>query len=227
MTETVLLPGARDARGTLDSAGDADAVADPASSSECVVACPPHPQHGGSRTDRRLAAVSDALGEHGVDCLRFDYGAWDRGRGERQDATAAVRWARDRYDSVALFGYSFGAGVALAAAARGAVVDAVAAVAPPGRLGGEEGAVAESASMAESVQTDIPAALEAIPPAVRVGVFYGTRDDVVDVDEVVAAARADGRTVTEFDAGHRFVGRETAVASAVVAFLLDQAEDSR
>ncbi|WP_405002942.1 AcvB/VirJ family lysyl-phosphatidylglycerol hydrolase [Halobellus sp.] len=171
--------------------------------------------------------MSDGLGSRGVDCLRFDYGAWDRGRGERVDATAVVEWARERYDSVALFGYSFGAGVALAAAARGANVDAVAAVAPPASLGSQESRDSETAASSGTVETDVVAELREVPPDLRVGVFYGTRDHVVDADAVAAVARESGHTVTEFDAGHFFVSRETAVASAVVAFLLDQADASR
>ena len=86
MSETVLLPGARDVRATLDTP-EADA---------CVVACPPHPQMGGKRTDRRLQAVSDHLAPD-VACLRFDYGAWDEGRGEVADCRNALAWAREEY----------------------------------------------------------------------------------------------------------------------------------
>ncbi|RDZ92988.1 alpha/beta hydrolase, partial [Haloferax sp. Atlit-6N] len=88
MTETILVPGGRDVRATLDRArGDgADDTDDRATRSDAVVvACPPHPQHQGHRGDGRLVAVSDALTARGVDCLRFDYGAWDEGYGERAD----------------------------------------------------------------------------------------------------------------------------------------------
>ncbi|MFB6303693.1 MAG: alpha/beta hydrolase, partial [Haloferacaceae archaeon] len=68
MSEPVLVPGGRDVRATLDRTGDADAA---------VVACPPHPQHGGHRGDERLVAVAERLTDAGVDCLRIDYGPWD------------------------------------------------------------------------------------------------------------------------------------------------------
>ncbi len=105
----VLVPGGRDVRATLDRAGDVDSTEGVAASADaCVVACPPHPQHRGHRGDERLRAVSAALTGGGVDCLRFDYGDWDEGYGERADARNAVAWARDRYDRVGLFGFSFG-----------------------------------------------------------------------------------------------------------------------
>ena len=73
MSETVLIPGGRDVRATLDVAGsdgesggdaaeDDGASVDETASEAVVVACPPHPQHGGNRGDGRLVAVSDALG---------------------------------------------------------------------------------------------------------------------------------------------------------------------
>ena len=138
MPDPIYLPGGRDAQGTLDAA--APTAGDPVASgaAACVVACPPHPQHGGDRTDPRLRAVAEAVGTEGSDCLRFDYGPWDGGRGERTDALHAVEWAGERYDRVALFGYSFGGSVALSAAANGASVVAAAALAPPAHVGGAE-----------------------------------------------------------------------------------------
>ncbi|MFA1611436.1 alpha/beta hydrolase [Halobellus rubicundus] len=218
MSETVFLPGGRDARGTLDVAADA-AASDGAHPARCVVACPPHPQHGGTRSDGRLTAVSDELNGRDVDCLRFDYGPWDGGRGERTDATNAVAWARERYDRVSLFGFSFGAAVALSAAARGADVDAVAALAPPARLGSARADVETDPGIGG---VDVVADLSEIPAEVRVGVFYGARDDVAAVGPVVELARERGFDVTEFAADHFFVGRERTVARAIAAFLLER-----
>ena len=120
MSDTVLIPGGRDVRATRDTAASdgAGGESDEAERAESVVvACPPHPQQRGHRGDERLLAASDALTDRGVDCLRFDYGDWDEGYGETTDADAAVGWARDRYDRVGLFGFSFGGTVALVAAA--------------------------------------------------------------------------------------------------------------
>ncbi|RLM89836.1 alpha/beta hydrolase [Halobellus sp. Atlit-38R] len=224
MSETILLPGGRDARGTLGVAADSDGAAadtgtdDAATAADaCVVACPPHPQHGGHRGDQRLRAVSDELRERGIDCLRFDYGPWDGGRGERTDALNAVAWANERYDRVALFGFSFGASVALSAAAHGADVVAVAALAPDARLGATR-AGPDTPDDGSIGGIDVVAGLPKIPERIGVQVLYGTRDDVVDVGTVVDAARTRGHSIVEFAADHFFIGQAGKVATAVADF---------
>jgi alpha/beta superfamily hydrolase len=188
-TERVHLP--RDVRASLDTDDGGDTV---------LVACPPHPQHGGTRHDGRLTAVSDALPDR-IDCLRFDYGPWDGGRGERTDAENACAWAADRYDRVALFGYSFGGGVALLATLE-TDVTAIAALSPVARLDHE---------------TDVAAAVSRIDAPLWVG--YGTRDDTVDAERVAEAARSEGATVETFAADHFFVGQEARVGERAAAFV--------
>lgn len=189
--EDVVVPGLRDVRGTLDGP-DADAA---------VVACPPHPQFGGDRRDRRLRAVGETLAERSVATLRFDYGVWDGGEGERADIDAAVQWARRRYDLVGLFGYSFGAANGLLVAADRGDLDAVSVLAP-------------DAKAAPAVdRLDCP-----------LQVVYGARDDTVDWAPVVERARArsdEGHDVevVEYSADHHFVGQEGKVASVVSEFL--------
>jgi alpha/beta superfamily hydrolase len=202
-TEDVLVPGGRDVRGTLDLPGG-DATA-------CVVACPPHPQYGGRRTDRRLTALSDALTSDGVACLRFDYGEWDEGRGERTDVQKACRWARERYDRVGLFGYSFGGAVALLAAAADSAVDrelaAVVALAP-------------GAGITAGVKRPVPAALADIAAPVRI--VYGSRDTTANWEPVVERARELGLDVVELSADHHFVGQADKAAGHAAEFLLTQ-----
>jgi hypothetical protein len=199
MSRTVLVPGARDVRGTLDTP-DADA---------CVVACPPHPQMGGKRTDRRLQAVADSLAPD-VACLRFDYGPWDEGRGEMADCRAALAWARKEYRDgtgrrVGLFGYSFGAGVALLAAARESAdrtcPAAVSVLAPPNRL------------------NDLDAAGAVADIACDLQVLYGERDTTVDWEPSVEAAHETGAEVTPLSADHHFVGQDETVGEAAAQFL--------
>jgi alpha/beta superfamily hydrolase len=187
MSKPVLVPGGRAVTGRLD-APDADSV---------VVACPPHPQHGGSRSDPRLRAVSDAV-VPAVACLRFDYGEWDEGVGERIDAENALAWARERYDRVGVFGYSFGAGVALQAAAQ-ATPDACSVLAPP-------------ADAVDSLdECDCP-----------VQVVVGKRDTTVDWEPVVRRARDLGHTVETLPADHSFAGQFDRLGSAVGTFLSDR-----
>lgn len=213
--DQVLVPGGRDVRASLDTDGDAEA---------CVVACPPHPRHRGHRGDTRLTAVSDAL-PASVDCLRIDYGAWDDGRGERSDVVRSVRWARDRYARVGLFGFSFGATLALLVAAgtdatggsdatapdaAGDTVDAVTALAP-------------TAQITESL--DAVTALDDLQCPARI--VYGTRDDTADWRPVVDRAedlRSAGRAIEtiELAADHFFVGQTDTVAESVAPWLTDR-----
>ncbi|WP_255170332.1 alpha/beta hydrolase [Natrononativus amylolyticus] len=188
----VAVPGARDVRGSL---------ADPDSDS-IVVACPPHPRQGGHRGDRRLVAVADTLSERGVACLRFDYGEWDEGYGEREDARNAIRWAADRYDRVGVFGFSFGSAQAILA---GATVDrdvrAVSALAPPDRL---------------APDLEVVPALDRL--ACPVQVCYGERDSTVNWEPVVSRARELGLAVHALPADHFFVGQHDKVAATVSGF---------
>lgn len=191
------IPGARDVRASLD---EPDSGTD-----RVVVACPPHPQHGGNRQDRRLRAVADELTDRGIACLRFDYGDWDGGYGECEDARNALRWATERYESVGLFGFSFGGCIALLAAVSVDVpVRAVVALAPADRI---------------SPDLDAVAAVGEIECPVRI--VYGTRDTTVDSVPVADAARDRGGDVVELPADHFFVGQSGNVADVVVEFLVE------
>jgi alpha/beta superfamily hydrolase len=195
--ETVLVPGGRRVEATLDEP-ESEATA-------CVVACPPHPQHRGHRGDDRLEAVSEYLVGEGVACLRFDYGDWDEGLGEREDARNALRWASDRYDAVGLFGFSFGGSIAaLAAATTELDLCAVALLAPAAEL--------PAGLNAADALADVTAPLL---------VAYATRDDTADWGPVIDAARELDCEVTELDADHFFVGKLDTVADAVGPFLAD------
>jgi hypothetical protein len=211
----VIVGGPRDVRATLD--GD--------SREACVVACPPHPRQRGSRSDERLRALSRALVERGVDCLRIDYGPWADGNGEVRDARNAVRHVRDTgYERVALFGYSFGASVALLAAAG-----------PEGDENGEGVGAGRIERNIEAVSTlapasrigdglDVVVAAEALPRSVPLQVIYGARDDTVDWRPVVDAVRAresEAETdVVELPADHFFVGQAGTVAERVAPLLV-------
>jgi alpha/beta superfamily hydrolase len=196
--DTVLVPGGRDVRATLDGPGT--------TAEACVVACPPHPQMGGRRTDRRLRAVSDALAERDVACLRFDYGPWDEGEGERTDARNALAWARERYETVGLFGYSFGGAVALLAAAAesgdGTPPAATTVLAPAARL--------EAGLDAADAVASIDCPLQ---------VVYGERDTTADWEPVVERAREAGAEVVGMSADHHFVGQDAKVGELAAGFL--------
>jgi alpha/beta superfamily hydrolase len=189
----VVLPGGRDVRGTLDSPDDGDA-------DTIVVACPPHPQDGGTRSDQRLTAVSDALGEEGIACLRFDYGEWDEGHGEQEDVKNAVEWAHEHYDRVGLFGFSFGATMTLLAATDTEELQAVCALAP------------------DSGQGDLDAVATLDEIYCPVQILYAERDDTADWEPVVERARELDIDVEGLSADHFFLGQAEKVGERVGAF---------
>lgn len=199
-SEDLPLPGGRDVRATLDTPDgvDNDKI------TSVVVSCPPHPQHSGHRGDPRLEAVSEAVVAQGIACLRFDYGDWDDGYGEREDARNALRWARERYDRVGIFGFSFGGAIAtLASATVDPQPAAVSLLAPASQL---------------ATDLDAAAALEDVQGPVQV--LYGTRDDTADWKPLVERAAELGHETVEMSADHFFIGQHEKVADTVSEFLI-------
>jgi alpha/beta superfamily hydrolase len=190
----VVLPGGREVRGTLDGEGE-----------RVVVACPPHPQHRGHRGDPRLKAVSKALRERGTACLRFDYGEWDEGYGEREDARNTIRWATEEFDSVGVFGFSFGGAMAiLAAISVEEELVGVSALAPATQVGGD---------------LDVVGAVADLEPPLQV--IYGTRDSTAEWRPIVEAARERGASVEELQGDHFFVGKHDRIGGSVAEFFAE------
>jgi uncharacterized protein len=115
-------------------------IATPESVTRCgVVLCHPHPQYGGTMRSIVISALFDALPQHGVTCLRFNFrgverseGAHDFGNLERVDAETAVSALAVRLPRgtpLILSGWSFGADMALSV--RDQRVTAWMAIAPP------------------------------------------------------------------------------------------------
>jgi hypothetical protein len=91
------------------------------------VVCHPHPLFGGAMTNKVVHTVARCWNELGVPTLRFNFrgvgasdGQYDEGRGETDDAVAVIEFGRRRWPGAAVWlaGFSFGAYVALRAAAR-------------------------------------------------------------------------------------------------------------
>ena len=190
-------------RTRLDGPRDLRATRDGTAGRAVVVACPPHPQAGGDRTDSRLRAVSNALPDP-VDCLRFDYGPWDDGVAEQDDVRTALEWGRHEYDRVGLFGFSFGAAVALAAMVDNNPEPAVVSVLAPAP---------------ESVGDRVLTGLTSLSCPMQV--VYGERDDTANPEPVVERARTQGHTVEAVPGDHFFVGQRARVGECVATFLAD------
>ncbi|MCA1905319.1 MAG: hypothetical protein LDL11_01860 [Desulfarculus sp.] len=112
----------------------------------------PHPLYGGSMHNNVVQALRDGALAAGWAALRINFrgvggstGQHDQGRGEREDARAALEWLRREVPGpTALMGYSFGARVAsLAAAALGDLAAGV--LAAPALILGELGVWPEKA----------------------------------------------------------------------------------
>ena len=96
----------------------------------CIaVVCHPHPLHGGTMHNKVAHTLARELRHQGAVALRFNFrgvgaseGEHGAAIGETDDALAAVAWMRQRYPGLLLVlaGFSFGAGVAMRAAARAA-----------------------------------------------------------------------------------------------------------
>ena len=107
-----------------------------------VVLCHPHPLYGGDLNNNVVQGIALALGERQIAALAFNFrgvgnseGAHDQGIGEVADALAAVEHLANHSsvdrNRLGIAGYSFGAAIALDAAAREWDLRAVASVACP------------------------------------------------------------------------------------------------
>jgi alpha/beta superfamily hydrolase len=103
-----------------------------------VVVCHPHPQHGGTLHNKVAHTLARAFVRMGFASLRFNFrgteeseGKFDDGIGELDDALAAIEWirAQELPGELWLAGFSFGAAIAVRAAAQ-TDVDGLISVAP-------------------------------------------------------------------------------------------------
>lgn len=91
-----------------------------------VVLCHPHPQYGGTMRSIVISALFEAMPEHGIACLRFNFrgvegSEGDHGEGIDEprdvvaalDAATAAAAATNIVGPLALIGWSFGADMAL------------------------------------------------------------------------------------------------------------------
>ncbi len=99
----------------------------PAEPLAAAVVCHAHPLHGGMMHFKVVFRAAKALQRHGVAALRFNFrgvglseGAHGDGRGEQEDVRAALDEMARRFPDLPLVvgGFSFGAAMALAVAAR-------------------------------------------------------------------------------------------------------------
>lgn len=117
--------------GLIETPRDGDLVG-------AAVICHPHPMHDGTMQNKVVHTLSRAFVARNFLALRFNFrgvgqseGRFDEGRGELQDALAAAGLARQRVPAGLLWfaGFSFGAAIAIGAAAE-SHADGLVSVAP-------------------------------------------------------------------------------------------------
>ena len=104
-----------------------------------AIICHPHPQQGGSMSNKVVTMLARTLGESGLNVVRFNFrgvggseGGYDEGHGEGADLVAVADWVRAALpgDALWLAGFSFGSYVSIAHA-RQLAAAALISVAPP------------------------------------------------------------------------------------------------
>lgn len=182
---------------------------DEASLVGAAVVLHPHPQHGGTMHNKVVHTLSRAFVKSGFVVLRFNFrgteqseGVYDNGRGELEDALAAIAWLEERYPKLPfwLAGFSFGAAIAIRAALA-SHPEGLVSVAP---------AVARFASGLET------------QPRCPWLIVQGDVDELVDIDETIewVNSLAPGPELRVFEnAEHFFHGRLVELRQAVVDFV--------
>ncbi len=129
--QALLIPGPAGVLQSLYQPGEAKRPA--------VVICHPHPQYGGTMRNKVVYWMGRTFEDAGCSVLRFNFrgveqseGEWDEGRGEADDARAALNWLHAHHPQSPLWlaGFSFGCYAGLQAARHDARVSRMFAVAP-------------------------------------------------------------------------------------------------
>jgi alpha/beta superfamily hydrolase len=179
--------------------------------------CHPHPQYGGTMHSKIVYQAVRAARDTGLPTLRFNFrgaggsgGTFDEGRGEADDARAALDRLAAEFPGRTLVagGFSFGAWMAVTVGARDPRVGALVSIGTPIGIYG-------AAPFAEIAK-----------PILFV---HGSEDPFGPAAQIAALAAAlpAGRVTGIAGAGHLFTGREAAVATAVAAFLRDLIDSAR
>lgn len=183
-----------------------------------LVVCHAHPGMQGTMKSPLLLAIRDALVERGWNVLRFNFrgvggseGEFGDGVDEVDDALAAVRFARSELPDtpIAILGWSFGAAVAMKAAAREPEVEACVAVAP---------SIVPKPEVSRGVPEPGDLGLE-----VPLLIVCGANDDVTPPEDARRWAEEAGATYQEIGAANHFFWAKYEPLIAVITDFLEGA----
>ncbi|MDX1404764.1 MAG: alpha/beta family hydrolase [Woeseiaceae bacterium] len=189
-------------QGLLEAADESRIVAS-------AVVCHPHPLHGGTMQNKVAHMLARSFVSQNFVTLRFNFrgveksdGTFDDGKGELEDVFAAMELVAARYPGLPLWlgGFSFGAAMAVLAAAQRQVAGLV--------------------SIAPAVSR-LVASLPAQPDCPWL-ILQGDQDELVNVDETIAWVNdlEPGPELIILDgAEHFFHGKLVLLKNAVEAFI--------
>jgi alpha/beta superfamily hydrolase len=177
----------------------------PEGPSRFTVFCHPHPLEGGSMNAPLMIAVANRLVDRGHAVLRFNFrgtgsssGSHDYGQAELVDVSAAMELARERDLPLGLAGWSFGAWTALRWLAERDEVIPYVGIAPA----------------TKSLPEELPAGPKRF--------ILGTREQVIDSDELIAYADEQSIDVVLTPGDHFFHGRGKRIGDLVGQGLEDE-----
>jgi alpha/beta superfamily hydrolase len=183
-----------------------------------LVVCHAHPGMQGTMKSPLLVAIRDALTERDWSVLRFNFrgvegsdGEFGDGIHEIDDALAAIGFVRTEHPDapIAMLGWSFGAAVALRAAAREPDVEACVAIAP-------------SVVPKPGISRGLPAPNE-LGLAAPALIVCGANDDVTPPEDARTWAAEAGARYEEIPAANHFFWAKYEPLLAAVTDFLDEA----
>ncbi|MBH1965417.1 MAG: alpha/beta hydrolase [Comamonadaceae bacterium] len=203
-TQTLTLSGPA---GAIEALLDAPSPDLPQSPLGTVVVAHPHPQFGGTMTNKVVQTIARAFVQSGWRAVRFNFrgvgasaGVYDEGRGELDDLLAVVESQVPSDVPLALAGFSFGAFVTACALERLRPVRPIVSAVLVG--------TAVSRFNAEPVHPDLhPQTL----------VIHGEQDDTVPLASVLDWARPQSLPVTVVPGGEHFFHGQLPLLKTLVA----------
>ena len=203
-TQSLTLPGPAGAIEALLDLPEADLFASPRGT---AVIAHPHPQFGGTMTNKVVQTIARACVQCGWRALRFNFrgvgasaGSYDEGRGELADLLAVVAQQAPADAPLAIAGFSFGAFVASHAIAALHAQRAIA------------NAVLVGTAASRFDVAPVPAELQ--PHTL---VVHGELDDTVPLASVLDWARPQSLPVTVVPGGEHFFHGQLPLLRQLVA----------